>query len=92
MAGSPTVLPSQVPVIPTVLPVVLPVPPSMAANLLQPLNSLGLFQVDVTSTGLNVPNPFSFSSQGVQPPPLAQFSFFSGANDKTDTYAAGAKP
>ncbi len=92
VAGSPTVLPSQVPVIATVLPVVLPLPPSIAANLLQPLNSLGLFQVDVTSTGIDVTSPFSFSDQGAQQPPLAQSSFFSGANDKKDTYAAGAKP
>jgi hypothetical protein len=90
--SSPTVLPSQVPIIAPILPVMLPVPPSIAGNLLQPLNSLGLFQVDVTSAGANIPSPSPLSGFDTQAPPLSQSSFFSGTNDKKDTYAAGAKP
>jgi hypothetical protein len=83
-------LPTQAPLITPVTPELLPAAANGAeASLLQPLNSVGLFQVQVTGTGNNF--GASFIGFGTQQTPLAQSSYF-GTNDKKDTYSAGAKP
>jgi filamentous hemagglutinin family protein len=81
VAGTPQVLPSQVPALPTLVPLLLPSSNGVsAASLLPPLNSAGLFQMENSNTEL-----------GVAQAPLAQSSFWI-ANTEPATYAAGAKP
>jgi hypothetical protein len=81
VAGTPQVLPSQVPALPTLVPLLLRSSNGVSAtNLLPPLNSAGLFQIEISNTELGAPQA-----------PLAQSSFWI-ANTEPATYAAGAKP
>ena len=90
VASSSAILPTQAPLITPVVPQLLPNPGGNGAtSLLQPLNSVGLFQVDVTAVSGS--SQASFIGFVNQPTPLAQSQFF-GTNDKKDTYSAGAKP
>jgi len=87
---TPELLPTQAPVIPVVVPQLLPDPGgNEAASLVQPLNSVGLFQVNVTGTGSGF--GASFIGFGGPQTPLSQSAFF-GTDNKKETYSAGAKP
>jgi hypothetical protein len=84
------ILPSQAPLINPVLPELLPsAGGNDSTSLLPPLNSVGLFQVNVPAAGGN--SGASLNVLGNQQQPLAQSGFF-GTSDKKDTYSAGAKP
>jgi hypothetical protein len=89
--GAPATLPTQTSLFAPLLPNFLPEPvASSAIGLLAPINSLGLFQVEVTSNPIGSASPAAAS--GTQSSALSQSVFFSGINDKTEKYAAGAKP
>jgi hypothetical protein len=57
---------------------------------LQPVNTIGLFQISVSAANTTFSSPLvSFS---LEQPPLAESSFFSVTNPQPTTYFAGAKP
>ena len=83
--SSPATLPSLVTIYPPDLPWLLLLSESWAStNLLQPVNSLGLFEIDFDSNTGTAP--------ATSVAALSQSLFFSGANDKSDKFAAGVKP
>jgi len=80
--NSPVTLPSLVTLFKPDVPSLLLLPESgEASNFLLPANALGQFQIDINGIASSVP-----------PNSLSQTLFFSGAHDKSETFAAGAKP
>jgi hypothetical protein len=90
VSNSPDVLPTQVFVSSPLLPYLLTKSgPALFSTLLEPRNSLGFFQIGVTGLSNGLGASFGFNDQQT---PLAQSSFFTISDGKTDIYNAGAKP
>ena len=90
VGSSPQTLPTQVTANVPVLPILLAsINGGSSTGMLQPVNSVGLFAIDVSASG--DASGVSFIGFSTQETPLAQSSFF-GSSDRRDDYTAGAKP
>ncbi len=64
-----------------------PSPAAPVPSSLQPVNSLGVFQINTLANGYSI----SIAGYNPQETPLAQYSFFTSSNDKPDSYSSGVK-
>ena len=88
--STPRTLPTQATMNPPLLTDLLPDGGGSDNNFFQPVNSVGLFQVDVNNTASSFGS--SFAGFSLQQTPLSQSSFFNDPDQKQKTYTAGAKP